>query len=72
MASATGFAALAMEEPARNKAAEACIESVVGDAVIWAGHDVDAGHLSQVIRDVRGGPTIPPDCQIPAYAKQDH
>ncbi|WP_292597576.1 hypothetical protein [Mesorhizobium sp.] len=45
---------LAMEEPARNKAAEASIESVVSDAVIWAGHDVDAGHLSRVIRDVRG------------------
>ncbi|ESZ71230.1 hypothetical protein [Mesorhizobium sp. L103C105A0] len=62
MASATGFAALAMEEPALNKAAEASIESVVGDR---AGHDVDAGHLSRVIRDVRGGPMIPPDCQIP-------
>ena len=51
--SAPAFAALVVEEPAPSGPVADGIEVVLGDVVIRAGRDADAGHLSRVIRAVR-------------------
>lgn len=53
VATAPGFAALVVEEPARPQTVRCAIEIVVGDVVIRAAPDVGEEHLSRVIRAVR-------------------
>jgi transposase len=53
VATAPGFAALVVEEPARPQTARCAIEIVVGDVVIRAAPGFDEEHLSRVIRAVR-------------------